>query len=128
MNKEDLPLIPGVIADYYYDPSGILYSFSNDKQRTVENIRDNIALVKKITGNKKVPLLVFLKRSPVPDKATRKFSTNQLPEVYTAMAMVSKPGLSAFIMKLLFHLNPPPIPMRSFSNEEEAKEWLMPYR
>jgi hypothetical protein len=44
------------------------------------------------------------------------------------MAMVSKPGLSAFIMKLLFHLNPPPIPMRSFTNEEEAKEWLMPYR
>jgi hypothetical protein len=81
-------------------------------------------LVKKITGNKKVPLLIFLGNSPVPDKETRKFSTQQLPDVYKAMAMVSKPGLSKFIMNILFSLKPAPIPMKSFSDDKEAREWL----
>ena len=71
-----------------------------------------------------MPLLIHLVNSPMPDKATRDFSAAQLPNVYTAMAMVSKPGLATLIMNLLFKLKPPPIPMKNFSNENEAKEWL----
>lgn len=124
----DIQLIPGEIADYYLSDDGILYSYSKSVLRTVENISANVALVKRITGNKKVPLLIYLKNSPVPDKATRKFSTEQLPNIYTAMAMVSKPGLAQFIMKILFKLKPPPIPMKSFADDKEAKEWLLQYR
>lgn len=124
---DNVELIKGEIADYYYDNTGILYSYSKSIIRTVENISNNIALVKRITGNKKVPLLIYLTNSPVPDKATRKFSTEQLPHVYTAMAMVSKPGLSKLIMNILFRLKTPPIPMKSFTNDAEAKEWLLQY-
>lgn len=124
---DQVQLIEGEIADYWLDPAGILYSYSKNPKRTVENIRNNIALVKKITGNKKVPLLIYLSNSPVPDKATRKFSAEQLPNVYKAMAMVSKPGLSKFIMNILFSLKPPPIPMKSFSDDKEAREWLKQY-
>ncbi|MEZ2444776.1 STAS/SEC14 domain-containing protein [Chitinophaga sp. RCC_12] len=123
----NIPLIEGEIADYYYDSTGILYSYSKSTLRTVENISRNIALVKQITGSKKVPLLIYLTNSPVPDKATRQFSTEQLPHVYTAMAMVSKPGLSKLIMNILFKLKTPPIPMKSFTNDAEAKEWLLQY-
>jgi hypothetical protein len=123
----NIQLIEGEIADYYYDNTGILYSYSKSTLRTVENISGNIALVKQITGNKKVPLLIYLTNSPVPDKETRRFSTEQLPQVYTAMAMVSKPGLSTLIMSMLFKLKKPPIPMRSFTNDVEAKEWLQQY-
>ncbi|MHB8853794.1 MAG: SpoIIAA family protein [Ignavibacteriaceae bacterium] len=72
----------------------------------------------------KVPLLIYLTNSPVPDKETRKFSTEQLPNVYTAMAMVSPPGLAKLIMNLLFKFKAPPIPMKSFSDDKQAKEWL----
>jgi hypothetical protein len=122
--SDSIPLITGEIADYWYAPDGILYSYSKPPRRTVKNISDNIALVKSITGNKVVPLLIYLSPSPVPDKATRKFASEQLPGVYSAMAMVSKPGLSKFIMNILFRLKPPPIPMKSFSNDSEAREWL----
>jgi len=128
MNPPDnVQLIKGEIADYYYDHTGILFSYSKSIQRTVENISNNIALVKQITGNKKVPLLIYLTNSPVPDKETRRFSTEQLPHVYTAMAMVSKPGLSKLIMNILFKLKTPPIPMKSFTNDTEAKAWLQQY-
>ena len=121
---KDRKLIKGEIADYYYSPEGILYSYSKPPKRTVKNISENIALVKQITGGKKVPLLIYLSNSPVPDKETRKFSAEQLPNVYTAMAMVSNGGLAQFIMNILFKFKQPLIPMKSFSNDKEAKEWL----
>ncbi|AFK02071.1 hypothetical protein Emtol_0920 [Emticicia oligotrophica DSM 17448] len=118
------PLIEGEIADYYFDETGILYSYSKSILRTVENIGRNVSLVKQITNNKPVPLLIFLSDSPVPDKATRQFSTEQLPHIYKAMAMVSKPGLSQLIMRILFKFQSPPIPMKSFTDEQKALEWL----
>lgn len=115
------------IATYWFD-NGILISLSKNVKRTVENISSNVAVVKKITGNKPVPLLIYLSNSPVPDKATRVYSTQQLPVIYSAMAMVSKPGLSQFIMNILFRFKPPPIPMKSFRNDEEARQWLKQFR
>jgi hypothetical protein len=120
-------IIKGEIADYWYDSDGVLYSYSKNPRRTQKNIAENISLVKKITGNKIIPLLIYLSNSPVPDKATRKFSTEQLPNVYKAMAMVSKPGLSKLIMNILFKLKQPPIPMKSFTDDQQAREWLKQY-
>jgi hypothetical protein len=123
-NDSDKQLIEGEIADYLLTDDGILISYSKSVLRKVENIAANVELVKKITGNKKVPLLIYLKNSPVPDKETRKFSTEQLPQIYTAMAMVSKPGLAQLIMKILFKFQTPPIPIKSFTDDEKAMEWL----
>jgi hypothetical protein len=122
----DRPIFNGEIATYWFD-DGVLISLSKSPKRTVENISANVALVKEITNNKRMPLLIYLSNSPVPDKETRKFATEQLPVIYSAMAMVSKPGLAKFIMNILFSLKKPPIPMKSFSDEKEAKEWLRQY-
>jgi hypothetical protein len=124
---KSIELIKGEIADYFLDDDGILYSYSKNPVRTVKNITENIALVKQITGNKKVPLLIYLSNSPVPDKETRTFAAAQLPNVYIAMAMVSKPGLAKFIMNILFKFKQPSIPMKSFSDDVEAREWLKQY-
>lgn len=123
----DKETFDGEIATYWFD-DGILVSLSKSPKRTVANLSDNIALVKKISNNKKVPLLIFLSNSPMPDKEARKFATEQLPNVYTAMAMVSKAKLAQFIMNVLFKFNKPPIPMKNFSNYEEAKQWLQQYK
>jgi hypothetical protein len=122
----DRELYEGTIATYWFD-EGILVSLSKSPKRTVENIKENVQLVKQITNNKPVPLLIYLSNSPVPDKAARKYSTEQLPVIYSAMAMVSKPGLAKFIMNLLFALKKPPIPMKSFTDDKEAKKWLQQY-
>ena len=120
----DRPVFEGEIATYWFDDNGILVSLSKSIKRTVANISGNVALVKSLTNNQRVPLLIYLKNSPVPDKETRKFSTEKLPEIYSAMAMVSEPGLASFIIKILFKFKPSPIPMKSFTNEQEATEWL----
>lgn len=117
----DRPTWEGEIATYWFD-EGILVSLSKSPKRTVELISRNVELVQRITGNKPAPLLIYLSDSPVPDRETRKFSTEQLPVIYSAM--VSAPGISRFIMNILFRLKPPPIPMKSFTDDREAKEWL----
>ncbi|MEN9973547.1 MAG: hypothetical protein RIS20_1894 [Bacteroidota bacterium] len=122
MDKHEL--MKGEIADYYFSDEGILFSYSKSIKRTVELIDRNVAMVKEITGNKPVPLLIHLVNSPIPDKETQRFSKEKLPEIYSAMAMVSKPGLSAFIMKILFQFQRPPIPMKSFTDEQQALSWL----
>jgi hypothetical protein len=122
----DRPVYEGEIATYWFD-DGILVALSKSPQRTVANITGNVALVKQLTNNKRVPLLIYLSNSPVPDKETRRFSTTQLPIIYSAMAMVSKPGLAKFIMNILFKLKPPPIPIKSFADDTAAKTWLQQY-
>jgi hypothetical protein len=123
----DKEIFEGEIATYWFE-DGILISLSKSPKRTVDLIRNNVQLVKRITGNRTVPLLIYLCDSPIPDKETRRFSTEQLPVIYKAMAMVSKPGLAKLIMNILFTLKPPPIPMKSFTNDGEAKKWLEQFR
>jgi hypothetical protein len=123
VKPSDRPVFEGEIASYWFE-DGYLVSLSKSTRRTAESIRKNVALVKEITSNKRTPLLIYLAPSPIPDKETRQYSTEQLPLIYSAMAMVSKPGLSKFIMNILFSLKPPPIPMKSFTDEKAAKDWL----
>jgi hypothetical protein len=119
----DRPTYENEMAVYWFE-DGILVSLSKSVLRTVGLIRSNVEFVKGITNNKPVPLLIYLANSPIPDKETRQYSVQKLPEIYKAMAMVSKPGLSKFIMNILFAVKPPPIPMKSFSDPAKAKVWL----
>ena len=98
---KDRPIFESEMATYWFEGE-ILVSLSKSPRRTVANIRANVAFVKSITGKKKFPLLIYLVNSPIPDKETQQFSREQLPEIYSAMAMVSSPGLAKFIMNLLF--------------------------
>ena len=70
---KDRKIFEGEIADYWIKDNGILVSLSKNLKHTVANITANIALIKSITNNKTVPLLIYLSSSPVPDKETRKF-------------------------------------------------------
>jgi hypothetical protein len=119
----DRMVYEGEIATYWFD-EGILVSLSKSPLRTVENISRNASFVKKITSNKKYPLLIYLAPSAVPGKAARELSKKLLPEIYTAMAMVSSPGLSNLIMKILFKFSHPPIPLKGFTDDKKAREWL----
>jgi hypothetical protein len=120
----DREVVEGEIATYWLEDDGTLVSVSKPVRRTVENLSANAELVRRITGGRPAPLLIYLSTSPVPDRAARQLSTALLPQSYSAMAMVSDPGLASFIMNILFSLQPPPIPMRNFTDDQEARAWL----
>lgn len=115
------------ISTYWMGDDGILYSTSKPPTRTIENCTENFNTVKRITNNKKVPLLTYLGMSSKPSKETREFVARTLPEVYTAMAIVSASALGKIVMNIIFSMNPPTIPMKTFANDKDAKEWLKQY-
>lgn len=112
------------ISTYWMGDDGILYSTSKPPRRTIENTSENFATVRRVTNNKKTPLLTYLGMSSKPDKATRDFVAQELPKVYTAMAIVSPSPLGKIVMNIIFSMNAPTIPMKTFSNDSDAKEWL----
>lgn len=124
----DRQVYDGEIATYWLTDDGILVSRSKSIKRTVANISANIALVKQITNSTPMPLLIYLSRSPVPNKETRRFSTEQLPHVYTAMAMIAESALASLIMNILFRVQPSPIPIAHFTDEQKALAWLRQFR
>lgn len=111
------------IARYEWD-GNILISHSKSVLRTVDLMNENASAVKHHTSGKPVKLLIYLADSPMPDKATRVRSNELVPELYSAMAMITKPGLGQLILKMVFGLKTPPIPMKFFSTEADAKRWL----
>lgn len=122
----DRPVFSNEMAAYWFE-DGVLVAYSKSVLRTVDLIRSNVEFVKNIAGNKPAPLLIYLASSPVPDKETRGYSVEKLPEIYKAMAMIAKPGLLKFIMNILFAVKPSPIPMKSFSDPVKANHWLQQF-
>ena len=102
----------------------ILISRSLPVQRTVNNLKENAEIVRSITNGKRTKVLVFLCNSPVPDKIARKLSAELVPQLYSAMALVSKPGLAQLVMKMVFAFQNPAIPVKIFTDSETAIIWL----
>src|ERR1043166_2740688 len=124
---KDRTLAETEIATSWLDDDGILYQISKPPQRTIKNVTENLEAIRKLTGGKKVCVIVFVSKGSPPDQATRKFVNEQLPKNYKAMAIVSKSGVGKFIMNLLFSFSAPVIPMKTFGNVEEARAWIGQY-
>ncbi|MFM2226393.1 MAG: hypothetical protein RJA07_2595 [Bacteroidota bacterium] len=122
----DKQLYESEIATYWWEGE-ILYSVSNKVLRTKENVKANFEMIQQITHHKPVCLLTFVSNSGKPNKATQEYVREILPKAYKAMAMVSSSGVGKIIMNVLFKFIASPIPMKSFSDEEKAKEWLKNY-
>ena len=114
----------GELAFFWFDESGILCALSKDTPRTFEKQQKNYEFIKNISGNKKVCLLSDTTNSATQDKATRDYMAQEIPNVFIAMAVISDSILGKFITNMFLHLKQQPIPIKFFSNEKDAKEWL----
>lgn len=122
MTEEDFH-ISSTIATYYKNGE-ILISKSLPVQRTVNNLMENAEIVRSISNGKRIKVMVILCNSPVPDKNARKLSAELVPQLYSAMALVSKPGLAQLVMKMVFAFQNPGIPVKIFTDAQSAEKWL----
>ncbi len=112
------------LAKYWRVSPDIIYAASKSTNRTVETIASNVALVKSLNDYKPVKLIISIAKSPVPDKPTRELAAKELPLTYSAMAMIAPNKLTGFIINLIYGMKKPPIPMKTFSNFEDARDWI----
>ena len=115
---------------WWIDESGIFCSVS--KRNPVEQTREDgikrLEEFKKTIGDKKVCLLMDISEArPNPrmeSREERDFAAGELAKIVKAMAIISRNPLGRMLANLFFSLKPPPYPMKMFTDEHEAKEWL----
>lgn len=113
-----------VLAKYWRVAPDVIYAESKPTARTVETIASNVALVKSLNDNNPVKLIISIAKSSVPDKATRELAAKELPLTYAAMAMIAPNKLTGFIINLIYGMKKPSIPMKTFSNFKDARNWI----
>jgi hypothetical protein len=128
---KDAKLIDFRTSTMWFDEYGILYSIPKPgipEVLTREETLQQMEEFKKITGNKKVCLILETNsHSKPPKKEDRDFIAQQLEEISKAMAIISTSPLSRMIANLFFGLKPPTYPTKFFSNQKEAQEWIKQY-
>jgi hypothetical protein len=117
----------GELASFWFDEDGILCAVSKKVPRTMEKQKANYALVREITGNKRVCLLADNTDTYTQDDITRKYSAQEMPELFKAMAVISRTAIARAASHLFLYFHGEPIPIKSFDNEKEAKAWLKPF-
>jgi hypothetical protein len=129
---KDAKTIDWTTSILWFDEDGILYSMPKpgveEPVLTREETKKQMDEFKRLTGNKKLCMILETNsNSKPPKKEDRDFISELLAEITKAMAIISTSPLSRMIANLFFGLKPPPYPVKFFSNEKDAKEWIKQY-
>ncbi len=112
----------------WFDEYGILYSVAKKvPQQTVEEAKMTMEELRIIIGGKKVCLLSDSTDSPPPDKDLRDYAAEVIPEIAKAVAIISRSAVGKMAANLFFTIKKQPYPVKMFTDEHEAKEWLKQY-
>jgi len=112
----------------WFDENGILCSIAKKvPQQTVEEAKETMEELRKITGGKKVCLLSDSTDSLPLNKEMRDYVAEVMPEIAIAVAIISRSAVGKMVANLFFSIKKQPYPVKMFSDETEAKEWLKQY-
>jgi hypothetical protein len=115
----------------WMDENGIIYSVPKDKEPEETDITKVVEEMKKFrqfTGGQKCCIVIESNSNSRPTKKEhRDIIASELESVTKAMAIVTNSPLSRMVANLFFGLKPPPYPAKMFTNEKEAKEWILQY-
>jgi hypothetical protein len=117
----------GELASFWIDKDNILCALSKNTSRTLKKQKDNFTFIRQIIGDKKVCMLSDSTNANPPDIETRDYMEREMPTLFKAMAILSKSAIGEIFPKAFLVLNSYPMPMKYFSEEKEARDWLKQY-
>jgi len=124
VNSECKKIWEGELTDYWMD-NGILYGSSRQSERTIEKLKKDFDLVRKITDNKKVCFVLDNTHSIGYDIYTLKYSLKEIPETYKAIAFVSRSSTGKMVSEIFSQLySVETLPICIFDNYDSANEWI----
>ncbi len=112
----------------WFDENGILCSIAKKvPQQTVEEAKETMEEFRKITGGKKICILSDSTNSTPVNKEMRDYLAKVIPEIAKAIAIISGSAMGKMVANLFFSIKKQPYPVKMFTDETEAKEWLKQY-
>jgi hypothetical protein len=124
---DDKTVLESPCAFVWIDDDGILNILNKENATiTIEQHRLTYAKLKVLVQGTRHPVLVDLRPIRSMDKASRDYSASaDHLEIMSAVALVVGGPLSRAIGNFFLGLNIPPFPVKLFSDETKAREWLM---
>lgn len=114
----------GELSDYWME-DGILFGVSKKNPRTLERLRKDFVLVRKITDNKKINFILDNTNTTGYDIPTLKYSLIEIPKVYKAVALVSRSSTGMMISTIFSQLySSDTLPVQIFEHVDQAKQWI----
>jgi len=90
--------------------------------------KNNTEMVRKLSGEKKYPLLVDLNNiKSITKEARDHFAMKGREPLINSLAMVIKSPISRMIGNYFINLSSPIVPTKLFNSKEKAIKWLTPY-
>ena len=116
----------------WFDEDGVLYSIQkpNAPQQVAskEEALIQIEEFRKLIGNKRTCMISYSdSTTPPPKKADRDWIGKELDSIVKALGIITTSPLSKMVANLFFGLKPPAYPVKFFSNEVDAKQWIKQY-
>jgi len=115
----------------WFGEDGIVYSKPKPDaptEQTNEEITEEMKKLRVILGNNKVCMVTeSAANSRPPQKEQRDFIASEIASVVKALALIATSPLSRMLANLFFSFKPPSYPVKLFSNEKEATEWIRQY-
>ena len=130
--------IPGDAKTYelsnsviWFDKDNIMYSLpkpGQHEERSRSEISEEMKRLKEILPSPKVCMILESGGSNKPPKREdREFISQQITSITRAMAIITTSAVSKMVANLFFTFKPPQYPMKMFSTEEAAKNWIRQY-
>jgi|SRR5687768_560319 len=115
----------------WINDEGILFSTpkpGKPPELSLDQLDVEMKKFNEIIGHKKICMVSEANpQSRPPNKQERERIAELINEVTTAMAIITNSPVSRMIANLFFGLKPPPYPVKMFSNENDAVEWIRQY-
>ena len=112
----------------WFDDDGVLYSIPKPnapQPKSKEEALAEMEKFRKLVGYKKTCMIVMTdSTAPPPKKEDRDWVAEELDSIVKAMGIISASPLSRMVANLFFGLKPPTYPVKFFSNQADAKEWI----
>ncbi|MFZ1516089.1 MAG: STAS/SEC14 domain-containing protein [Saprospiraceae bacterium] len=109
----------------YWFEGHLLCVVSKKAERPDEKTqKKEIEEFQKRIGNKKVCAIMDVGESTPTPRAERKQNVEMLPKLFKAIAFIIKNPATRFMAQLYLGALNMPFPVKMFSTEEEAKEWI----
>jgi hypothetical protein len=128
---EDRPTYELSGSTIWISEEGIMYSkpkANAPQERSNEDIHAEILKIYEIAGKKKVCIVSESDpNSKPPRKDQRDFIAHEIESIVKAMAIVTSSPVSRMIANLFFSFKPPTYPVKMFTNERDATEWIRQY-
>lgn len=129
MNPEvSLKIYDTEVGTFWFDDDGILNHVAKPVTfPALDKLKQNNEFIKQICDNQTVCFLSNANKAQPMNQQMRDFVAEELPQMFKAMAIISNSMLSTMIANIFFKLKGQPVPMKMFTNENEAKKWLRQY-